>query len=450
MSFPPGKFVALMLLISGLSGAMILRRPPAPHARQTLWVFDGEEADTLADPAVRQAQNREGVRDVDVQLLTLRGLDLRLLSLLLATRDPARLPSVVEIEIGSIGKYLRPPLPDIGLLPLNDFLDRTGLRSQFLPARLSPWTKNGIIFGLPLDVHPVSLTYRRDLCEQAGIDLDACDTWAQLREAALRYQQFWSDHGQPGRRFLQAQTTQADMLRVLLLQQHLNMVDASGALHLNDPRTARTLAFYARLALEVGVNTPPREATACRDLADGTVCAALTPDWRIATIKAFAPDLAGKLRMRPLPRFESSDAPTATWGGTMVGIPRDTPDLPRALELLKFIATDPTVLAARLQRTSVIPPLPALWRQTAIDQPDPFFGGESINAMYIGLAAQAPREIITAQSHDAQMALAILLYRSRQYLADHPDGVGLEEACQGWLDRIQEQVSTWAARERFE
>ena len=38
-----------------------------------------------------------------------------------------------------------------------------------------------------------------------------------------------------------------DMLVCLLLQRHVNVIDADETLHLTDPKTARTLAFYAAI-----------------------------------------------------------------------------------------------------------------------------------------------------------------------------------------------------------
>ena len=54
----------------------------------------------------------------------------------------SRLPDLVEVEIGSIGNYFRPPVDDVGFLPLNDYLEKSGyadriLKSQFAPGQRS-------------------------------------------------------------------------------------------------------------------------------------------------------------------------------------------------------------------------------------------------------------------------------------------------------------------------
>ena len=55
-----------------------------------------------------------------------------------------------------------------------------------------------------------------------------------------------------------------------------------------------------------------------RDLTAGSVCALFTPDWKLDQIKAYAPGVAGKMRMMPLPIFETGDSPTSTWGAISV------------------------------------------------------------------------------------------------------------------------------------
>ena len=52
--------------------------------------------------------------------------------------DPNQ-PDVAEIEIGSVGRYFRPPVDEIGLLPLNDFLAHDNWRDRVVESRLAAW-----------------------------------------------------------------------------------------------------------------------------------------------------------------------------------------------------------------------------------------------------------------------------------------------------------------------
>jgi hypothetical protein len=50
----------------------------------------------------------------------------RLASLFMSNARAPNLPDVVDLEISRVGRYFRPPVKAIGLLPLNDLLEKHG------------------------------------------------------------------------------------------------------------------------------------------------------------------------------------------------------------------------------------------------------------------------------------------------------------------------------------
>ena len=96
--------------------------------------------------------------------------------------DGAGVPDVVEIEINQIGKFFRPPLGEVGFEPLRPMLEASGDYDRILESRFAPWSKQGVIFGVPNDVHPCGITYRDDLFRKAGIDLAAAKTWPRFQQ----------------------------------------------------------------------------------------------------------------------------------------------------------------------------------------------------------------------------------------------------------------------------
>jgi arabinosaccharide transport system substrate-binding protein len=230
---------------------------------------------------------------------------------------------------------------------------------------------------------------------------------------------------------------------MLLLQRHINIVDAANRVHLTDPKVVDTVEFYAQLVSgprAIGADTSSAGGLWARDLLAGDVCAMLTPDWRAGDISKFAPQLAGKLRMMPLPRFDSDDAPTSTAGGTMVGIPRAAKDPQRAWQLLEFLYLSPEAnTARRAAGTNIIPPQPALWSDPAYHQPSEFFGGQKIFELYVDLAPQIPPRDVTPYTSQAEVALSVVLYRAAQYVLARGTG-GLTQQCQTWLAEAQENL----------
>jgi arabinooligosaccharide transport system substrate-binding protein len=455
--FPMTRPIAVLLILAAATGAAEYFHRPAARADLTVWVFADDEAATFRSPppappsppggqSLIERFHRLTGRSVTVQLLAQRALDSRLMSLFMSDDPRQTVPDLVELDLSSVPMFFRPPATDIGLLPLNTFLEESGDLQRIFPSRLVPWSRHGLIFGIPRDVHPVTITYRKDLFDQAGVDLESAATWPAFQRKCLQFQRYWSEHGAPRRRAMELYATQSEELLLMLLQRHINLVDDGNGLHLTDPAVAQTLAFYAQLAAGpdciAAATTIPGTPFGYRDLADGSVCAMFTPDWRAAYIKQFAPELAGKLRMMPLPVFDPSDAPTSTWGGTMIGIPRRCKNPRAAWQLLEYLCLSRQGLQARRTYSDIIPPLKELWSDPVYQSSDPFFGGQAIDQLYISLAGRIPPRCMTPFSITAQSALTMVLNKAVAYAAEHGQD-GLPDACAGWLAEAQKELAQW-------
>ena len=458
MSFPLGRVILVMLLISAASGAVILSRPRPRRADLTVWVFADAHARSYREPAAgrpslaEQYEHLSG-RSVRVDQISTRALDVRLQSLFNSRRDDAALPDLVEVEINSVGKFFRPPLEHVGFLPLNGFIDRDGLMREVVAARFAPWSKAGVIFGIPRDVHPVAVVYRKDLFDEAGIDLAAARTWDAFHTGCLDFQRYQSARGAGRHRAFEMQRAKADLLTMMLLQRGANLIDDRNQVHLDDPKVLDTLLRYVRMAAgprRIGAETTTGANLWVRDLAAGDVCAVVAADWRVTDLRSNAPaELAGKLALMPLPRFEPSDARTSTWGGTMLGIPRRCKDPAASWRLLKFLALSDEGIAARQARTDILPPTRAHWSDPFYRRPDPFFVGRPPGAVFADLAGEIPPRQVTPFTIVATEALGMVLDRSVRHFERHGED-GWARACQGWLDEAAADVRGRIAFGTFE
>ena len=319
-----------MLVAAGITGIIILARPVPKHAKMTLWVFAeshqrsyvGEEHSVGEPPAVKYT--RTTGNSLDVVQMNIRAEDIRVLSVFNTHGKGQLVPDAVEIEISKIGKFFRPPLSDIGLLPLNDFLKSSGWYDQVVKARFAPYSKQGVIFGVPHDLHPTGIAYRKDLFDEAGVDLESARTWPQFAEACREFKHYWSDQRHRPRWPIGLSKTSSDNIVIMLQERHINLVDDSNHIFINEPRIAQTVRLYADMvagADPAGADFNPAPGMMFRDLANGDVCAMFAPRLADRILQTLRTDLAGKLALIPLPKFEPSDSPTASWGGTMIGIP---------------------------------------------------------------------------------------------------------------------------------
>ena len=390
---------------------------------------------TVGGEALTHLYTKATGRTVNVELIPSRVLDARLLCLILGNIHSHEVPDVVEIEIGSVGKYFRAQPDRNGLYPLDQFIANDPLASDLSPARLATWTSGGHVFGIPCDVHPVTVSYRKDLFDQAGVNLELCDTWPAFRDACIRYQRFWRSRG-PERVAMQLSRWNASDLMVLLHQQHIELIDTAGRPSLSDPRIAQTIAFYAQLvAGSEPISTPVAEDMIARDLAEGHTACVLTPDWRIDYLRS-NPMLLGRLAMLPLPRFQPTDARTASWGGTMAAIPKNCRDPAASWQLLRFLQLSPEALYARQYHSSILPAVTSAWDDKAWDRPNPFFRGQAIGRLYAQLARELPVQRTSPYSALLAQSIAAVLTSAQARLQDTgPDG--LEAFCSERLQSNQ-------------
>ncbi len=445
MTFPQGRILLLIFVLAMLGAAgLLLHTASRSETDQIVWVFDASHADTYRLPtdryrALTNVYEKATGRTVAVKLMPSRVLDARLLSLILGNIHSREVPDLVEIEIGSVGKYFRAPPDENGLYPLDQFIANDPPAKDLSPARLATWSSGGHVFGVPRDVHPVTLSYRRDLFEQAGVNLAACTTWPAFYDACLRYQQYWQATGRP-RLAMQLSRWNASDLMIVLYQQHIELIGAGGRPSLSDPRLAQTIAFYAQLvAGSKPVSTPIADDLVARDLVEGHTACVLTPDWRVAYLRS-EPRLLGRLAMIPLPRFAPGDARTASWGGTMVAIPANCREPAASWELLRFMQLSPEALYARQYYSSILPAVTTAWDDKVWDRPDPLFGGQAIGRLYAQLARELPVQRTGPYSILLSQSIAAVSAATQTRLeSSGPDH--LEEFCREQLNAKQADLN---------
>lgn len=421
----------ILLVVTLLAGVAVALRSEPPPAQQVIWTFAQTHADALTSPDAAgvtplEAYEQATGTSAAVQQVEPRAMSLRLFGLLAAERSED-LPDVVQLESATAARFLARPAGTIGLLPLDSYLDRDDLRKRFLPQRLAAWQRNGVTYGLPMDVHPVALAYRVDLWTEAGLDPTTARTWPQFAAICREYADYWQAHGHPERAALELARTRSDHLTLMLQQQRL---DFSG--NLSDPRVAETVWFAANLLAD-GAARPTSEGHGrwARDFAAGDVGVLWMPDWRVAHLERAAPELAGKVGLMPLPTFSEADAPTATWGGTMLAIPATVPDPEAAWRLATFVATSDAVLAGRRRVTTVLPALPDRWERT--DATDDYFVTPS-RRIFAALAAEIPAFHLSPLTLAASGHLALALAATCD---DLEAGVDPETARQNLVDRLE-------------
>jgi ABC-type glycerol-3-phosphate transport system substrate-binding protein len=410
-----------MLAIAVIGGIWIGVQPAPKRADLVMWTFADMNQKAYREPVGKTPSltaqfTRETGKTVNVELMILRAVDTRLISLFMSNATGERLPDVVETEVNSVGKFFRPPVEDVGFVPLNGYLMRDGWMDKIVKSRLAPWSKQGFIFLLPHDVHPVSITYRKDLFDQAGVNLESAKTWPAFQEKCLTFQAYWRERGYPNRMALETPQRESDLSIIMLLQQHVNILDGDNRVHFDDPKVADTVCFFSRLAAGVRCITTERikvEGQAAENFVRGDACAVITPDWRLGYLRQYAGErLKGKLHMMALPKFHDSDAPTGTWGGSAAGIPRNCRDPEMAWKLLEKLYLKHESMLPRRAYANVLSPVMEYWDDPEMREPDPLMGGQKTYELYATLAREIPERYVTPYTLLAGQILNQVIYRA--------------------------------------
>lgn len=384
-SFPFGSAALSIFILAVLSGTWLAITPPVQNpSTLRLWVFAKVHYDTYqkAIPAFEAAN--PGVK-VDLQLVANSSLASRLQSAFLANVD---VPDLVEIEISSAGSFFRGPLNEVGFLDLTDRIHRAGLYDRMVKARFAPYTKNGHIFGLPHDVHPVMLAYRRDIFEQEGIDVNKIKTWDDFIAVGHKITI-------PGKRYLMEMSDSGgDQFEVCLFQRGGGYFDANGNCIFDNETAVQTMLWYVPLVAgpnKIGGDLGSGQILT-KAVEDGYLLSLAAPDWRSKSIETDIPRMAGKMALMPLPAVNPGGIRTSTWGGTMMGITRHSPHPDLAWKLAQFLYLNKPDLAERFRNTNILPCLREAWNQPSFQEPRPYWSNQPLGSLYAALAPDVPAQ----------------------------------------------------------
>lgn len=385
VSFPFGAAALCLLLLSLASGAyLFLSPPPKKTATLTMWVFAKPHLDAYqrAVPAFEKAH--PGVT-VDLQLVANNALAQRLQAAFVADLD---VPDMTEVEISSAGTFFRGPLKHVGFADLTDRLRREGLLDRMVSARFAPYTSRGRIFGLPHDVHPVMLAYRRDLMEAAGVDVTKIKTWDDFVRVGKQVTI-------PGKRYLiEMSDGGRDHIEMCLFQRGGGYFDPQGNVIFDNAAGVETMKWYVPLVAQNSktkiANNLAGGQIFTKAVEDGYFLCLVAPDWRTKSIEKDIGKMAGKMALMPLPAVRPGGARTSTWGGTMLGITKACKNQDLAWEFAKHLYLNEKDLAGRFEDTNILPPVRSVWGGDAFNKKRPFWSNQPLGRLYADLAPQVP------------------------------------------------------------
>ncbi len=405
---PVGKAPVLILLITVASGLFLLFNPVSSEkATLRFWTFARNHAIPY-QKATPSFEAKHPGTNLDVQLVHGEAVTSRLRAAFWADLD---VPDLVEVEISRAGSFFRGPPEEVGFIDLLPLLRASGYYDRIVKTRFAPYADRGKIYGLPHDVHPVMLAYRRDLFEAAGVDVTQIETW----EDFIRVGRELTRVGE--RYMIELSDNHSGHYEMFLFQRDGGYFDAEGRLTMDNEVALETLLFFIpliagpdRIASDLGSGRVFTQA-----IEQGFFLSFVCPDWRSKVAETDIPRMHGKMALMPLPAVEPGGRRTSTWGGTMLGITKACPDPELAWQVAEHMYFDKAELAVRFRETNILPPLKDAWEHPAFDEERAYWSGQPLGRLYADLADEVPPQyasplVETVKSKMAGVVSACAVY----------------------------------------
>ncbi len=445
--FPLGLLV--IIGIAAVSSLLVALRPETRPEGRVMWTFIRHRVPVYEQ--VIGAWNLEGRESVRIELVEFGALTRRLLSGFVSGTP---LADIVEIERGIAAALWRGPLEAVGFVDLTERLHAEGFYARINAPSFSPWTNRGRIFGLPADVHPVLLCYRADVFEAAGIEVGALDTWEKFFAATRGLVRDLTGDGRPDQYVFELQESDGTTAAVLMLQAGGELFDTRERPALNSPVNVRVLARLAEWA------SGPGRVTGDLDLFTGAghqlrvrgyVLSWLVPDWRSKHNELYAGELAGKLKLMPLPAWEPGGRRTSCWGGTMLGFPKSSPTFAENWEFAKRLYLSRELAVRSWREFGVVTPMVEFWDDPVYDEPSAYYSGQPAGRLFlqqapaVPLRSSSPYYNMAVREVGSALAAVVRASNARGGLS----AAELEPLTRAALDRAQGVVERQMRRNRF-
>ena len=182
------------------------------------------------------------------------------------------------------------------------------------PYEQMQYSKDGINYGVPFHVGACVMFYNTEILEEAGIDYTTIDTWDEFIEAGLIVKE------KTGKYMTTAEGTRVNMLSAFLGEQGGDFVDENGVPNIVTEEMYNALEMEKRM-IDLGISRvspggKPDSEECYGWINSGEVASLAFPLWFMSRFVDYMPDVAGKIAIAPMPRFEEGQDRSAGVGGT--------------------------------------------------------------------------------------------------------------------------------------
>ncbi|MDP9729265.1 ABC transporter substrate-binding protein [Alicyclobacillus tolerans] len=332
-------------------------------------------------------------------------------------------PDIMSIESSMAPSFLN-KFPQSFLNITNQIKNIEG---DFPEAKWAALTYNGQIYGIPWDIGPSMVFYRRDLFKEAGIHVKDIKTWNDYIQAGLKLKQHFGDKV----KLTAWGSGSTGLFKMMMNEQGKFIFNKQGQITVNDAAGVRALTTMKKMYQDGLLDVVPY-ANAWNDtiqlFVNNQIATAPAAIWYVGTIEQSAPNQAGKWGVFPTPAFSASGNHAANLGGSNLLISKNTPHPRTALSFAEFCMTNRQALNVSM-KYGIFPSYePYYQNNPLISQSLSFFGGQKVFQM---AANEVPNISPAYHTANFEAAHSILLNVFQQaVLQNEPAAQALNNAAQ--------------------
>ncbi len=288
------------------------------------------------------------------------------------------LPDIVDIEIAKF-----PGIVANGHSMLEDL---TPLAKKYeediLFSRLSPYSFEGRVYGIPTHVGTVVMYYNKAIMDEAGVNIDDIKTWDDFIEAGKKVTKDLDGDGTIDCYMMPIETTNRLEFHAIARQFGSDAFDENGNVVLDRVENIKVLQMLQDMVYEHKVANPVVNITENNfytAMNNGVYAALPYPQWYMIRFTEFMPDLAGDIVARPLPAFEESGATRSnTGGGTGTAITKANKEVEIAKQFLEFAKLTKEANIDIATRFGFDPFRKDVYEEPELMEPVEYFGNEAV------------------------------------------------------------------------
>jgi arabinosaccharide transport system substrate-binding protein len=354
----------------------------------TLWVF-AEAHKRFYEAVKEEFKKKQPNVEVDINLMDGNALVDKYT--IIAKSGGEGSPDLIDIEQGQFPKFIRGDIPFEALDP---YLKRDNLSEVMSKGRQALYTVNGKQYGIEHAATASALYYRKDVFDQAGINVAELKTWDQFTEQAKKLvgDKKYIFPPSPATKTNSEQT----YFELLIKQEGGDIVTTKGEIGFNSPEGVTALKRMNNWEKDGIMDKNFYDGPAFWDqYKKGNYIAAFGPDWWVNQLADNVPDLSGKWAAVPIPLGGAKSVPTSVWGGTGLMISKFAKNKDLAWEFVKTAQLTPEMSVKRFQIVNLFPALLTSVNEKGLHEQSKYtqyFNGQDLGELYGKLVAVAPNQ----------------------------------------------------------